>query len=771
MLIVMNLQIKNKAFSVREILDVLIELLCLAVVFLLPLSFSIWLKIYNVFELNKLVIFRILLLFLLLLTISKLVFFVDWRRRVAKWRALGIYLKKYYLAPIFLLIALGLSLFFSLDWQLSFFGSYSRGQGLLTYIFYFLWLLLLSFNILTLKSGSLEERLGRLAKAAFASGFLVALYGILQILKLDPLYWTEPAWLTHRVFSTLGQPNFLASWLLLILPLGFYLYFKSRFFWWRLFYGGGVGLFLTCLFLTASRGALIAFILTLLLFLCSFFRSAKLSLFKKIFFLSLAILGVAIIFWGLEKTVPGRLASFLNPQRGSFAARINFYAAASDAIIKRPLFGYGLENSGEIFIRYYEPEWGLYGGIDTSTDRAHNLILDILLTTGFWGLLFFTVFYFFFFQLVFKNIKEGKNPALSLALGLAGAAYLLSLLFGFTIIAGEVYFWAFFALLIVINAKSAPDFFETTSQKKDPVRLAAIFLVAGIISWLVYGNLRVLMADQYFNKIYYSLAEKDYPTTSVLLVYLENCSVNPVAADFYERFLGDKLSDFYPTITELVPKKFAYQELDKIYQNLPDRGYENLLAKGKVALVLGKEEAADKYLAAVSKITAHWPRVYLEEAKLRQLNKQAKRSLVFYRLAAGYLPAVDDNRLAGEQKEIVHYYLYVINRGMADNYLSLGDYAAAGKHYQLAYAYNPGDFLSLRKIADTYYFRHDLSQAIKYNYHGYHRQPEDFNWLVALAALYREQGDKEAARFYLEKALRLAPENEWLKQLEQEYRF
>ena len=64
----------------------------------------------------------------------------------------------------------------------------------------------------------------------------------------------------------------------------------------------------------------------------------------------------------------------------------------------------------------------------------------------------------------------------------------------------------------------------------------------------------------------------------------------------------------------------------------------------------------------------------------------------------------------------------------------------------------------------------DLDEAIKNTEHGLARNPKDYKWLIALAALYYEQGDKAAALDYLDRALRLDPENGEIKSLMVEYK-
>ena len=58
------------------------------------------------------------------------------------------------------------------------------------------------------------------------AAFIVSLYGILQHFGIDRDYWIQDS--SARVFSTLGQPNWLAAWLLMILPLSWVFYFSSK---------------------------------------------------------------------------------------------------------------------------------------------------------------------------------------------------------------------------------------------------------------------------------------------------------------------------------------------------------------------------------------------------------------------------------------------------------------------------------------------------------------------------------------------------------------
>jgi tetratricopeptide (TPR) repeat protein len=75
------------------------------------------------------------------------------------------------------------------------------------------------------------------------------------------------------------------------------------------------------------------------------------------------------------------------------------------------------------------------------------------------------------------------------------------------------------------------------------------------------------------------------------------------------------------------------------------------------------------------------------------------------------------------------------------------------------------DIIMFRKIADIYYLKDDLDQAIWYNKRGNMLNPRDWTWPYAIALLYQERGDKNGSLEYAEKALDLSPENEQVKEL------
>ncbi|MBI3980523.1 O-antigen ligase family protein [Candidatus Microgenomates bacterium] len=115
---------------------------------------------------------------------------------------------------LFFLLFLGsqfLSTLFSMDIHTSIWGYYSRfHQGLLASISYFL--LYLAFV-----SNFDQRRIIRLLSITLLTATLVSVYGILEHFGIDKNLWVQDV--QNRVFSTFGQPNWLAAYLAVLIPL------------------------------------------------------------------------------------------------------------------------------------------------------------------------------------------------------------------------------------------------------------------------------------------------------------------------------------------------------------------------------------------------------------------------------------------------------------------------------------------------------------------------------------------------------------------------
>ena len=122
-----------------------------------------------------------------------------------------IFQKSVFTIPLLLFLASQvISTIFSLDKYTSIWGYYSRFHGgLLSTIAY----LILFFAFL---SNFPKEKIKNLLFIMLSSCFLVSLYAIAEHFGIDAKYWVQDV--QNRVFSTLGQPNWLAAFLAIMIP-------------------------------------------------------------------------------------------------------------------------------------------------------------------------------------------------------------------------------------------------------------------------------------------------------------------------------------------------------------------------------------------------------------------------------------------------------------------------------------------------------------------------------------------------------------------------
>src|SRR3989344_1486272 len=134
----------------------------------------------------------------------------------------------------------------SIDPHTSFWGYYSRFHGgLLSTIAY----LALYYAYVSNMTGKTKNAI----TVMLSTAVIVAAYGILERLGIDKTLWVQDV--QNRVFSTIGQPNWLAAYLLVLIPI-----FLSQKSWlWR-----GLSLVpLAAIWFTRSRSGYLALIIAL----------------------------------------------------------------------------------------------------------------------------------------------------------------------------------------------------------------------------------------------------------------------------------------------------------------------------------------------------------------------------------------------------------------------------------------------------------------------------------------------------------------------------
>jgi putative inorganic carbon (hco3(-)) transporter len=435
------------------------------------------------------------------------------------WSIKMILERKFFIKKTPLDIPIGLFLFsqiistiFSLDPHTSLWGYYSRFNGgllsIISYIFlYYAFLSNFRTNSLQVVKKSLFFSL--------ISGLIVALWGLPSHFGYDPTClifrgnfdvscWTADFLPKVRIFSTMGQPDWLAAHLAILIPIAIAYAILS---WpslrqneklnpnwniknWKLW----SDLLLTALFYvdilyTRARSGILGVWLAVIFFAVAYFFAAikkqeikkSLLVIPGIFLLVTFILGTPFgILRGFslegigsffQKSQTSKVVNNPPPTptpEGSFESggggtesgkiRLLVWSGAINAWKSNPLFGTGVETFAFAYYKYKPAAQNLTSEWNYLYNKAHNEYLNYLATTGIVGLGTYLGMIITFFVLCIKyylsSIKEKIHNTNYLILNTGLLAAYISILvtnfFGFSVVITNIYLFLIPAFVFIL---------------------------------------------------------------------------------------------------------------------------------------------------------------------------------------------------------------------------------------------------------------------------------------------------------------------------------
>jgi O-antigen ligase len=592
-------------------------------------------------DLSKIVTFRIFILLLL--------FAIVWRFSKFKLDLdKKIYLKV--LPLLVLLLFLSSSLFFSVDVATSWFGAYGRYEGLVSWLFYGLWFVLLLLHLNENNEVNQNDKIRQLIIISSVSGFLVSFYAILQLFGVDFITWSESAKVTGRAVSSFGQPNYLACWLLIVLPFSAFLFYTSknkiiRIIWALIFVTE-----LVALLSTGSRAVFVTFIIISVIWLFWFLYQKKaLSRRKSLFIISLAIIVTLFFTIFLAVSNQARFSELTNFKKGSAHVRYELFKSGFQGFLKKPLLGYGLDNQKEVYVKYYQSDWAIYSNPNIYSDRAHNLVLDTLLTSGIVGLLIFVYFFYWVYANLFKSYKQNNDRELAAFLLWSLTVYLVSLLFNFSVTVTNIYFWLIVGLAFVLANK--PVVTVKTDQKNQ--ELARLVLVASAAVLFFYGvnlGFNSLKADYYYMNALVAIDKPEYFTATTLKGYMLETKPNIVDASFYNQSISLRLIERLPNIIDKSSIYVVSKDLAITENLLPASNFENNFVKAFTNGIMHRRGAADLMFQNLATISPNLPKIYLAWGDVLLFNQDYEAAKEKFEIAGSLLPDSNNEFINQEQK-------------------------------------------------------------------------------------------------------------------------
>ncbi len=279
-----------------------------------------------------------------------------------------------------------------------------------------------------------------------------------------------------REGAFLGNSSFMGTYLLFNIFLALYLFFKTKHNF-KIYSIISLVILLSALFTSDARAAVIALsggLLLLFLFWLIFCQKGKLKLVGAGL---LAIFTVSVSFIGWLAFQPGSFIHEKLIQMG-FSARFLVWEGAWRGWLERPWFGWGLENFDLVLTRHFNPLLFLpeYGR-EVWFDRAHNIIIDTLVTTGAVGLLAYFGIFAAAFYLLWSRYLRGKTCFVTAGIFSALLiAYFIQNLTVFDMVSSFMMFFLVLGFIVSITSKEQDNFLRKNVSHLNPLVVIIVFV-------------------------------------------------------------------------------------------------------------------------------------------------------------------------------------------------------------------------------------------------------------------------------------------------------
>ena len=398
----------------RELISSWIDYILWGVLIVLPTAIS-FVDIHNLFSPFK---------FPILISLSTLVLILVIINRKVKWDFLS------YCAVLWLSLVFLASLN-AYNQELAFLGfneGYGRYEGFISLACYvILWFAAKNFLIVTYKRILIW----------FIGMIPFAVYALVQYYGYDPLVLNYG--FTPRIFSTIGNQNFVGSLAVILVVFSSVLFISSKnwlFFIFSL-------LFFSTLVVCQTRSAWVACSLVMVLFMLDQVIRKRNFYFPSFLIIGFVLVGLFLVTSQHDnsviqksKTISKEL-NLSNEYGGS--GRLKIWSITEKVIWANPWAGVGPENL-KIAIKKEQPELykEYYKRTKTTIDKAHNEYLHMAVTCGIPALIIYLVM---LGTSLVSFIRSCCKSAIRLAFFLTVIAYLIQAFFNISVIAVAPVFW------------------------------------------------------------------------------------------------------------------------------------------------------------------------------------------------------------------------------------------------------------------------------------------------------------------------------------------
>lgn len=525
-----------------------------------------------------------------------------------------------------LLLFLGsqiLSTLFSIDRHTSLYGYYGRfNGGLISIIAFTILYFAFTANFFSVNDGLMYIK--KFFKVSLLGSFTVILWGLpgkfgydLSCLLFTGQWnnscWTDQFHPSERMFSTLGQPNWLGAYLTINFFIGIYFLMTDYLKKTEKKVSAATIVILGYLFLnfssilfTRSRSALVSVLIGLILFILFVAYYAKravstvrlqknviIAFILLIVVLPLVLFKTTLLSLKQQKQIPQpKVQTVPSGISESFDIRKIVWKGAIDLANRYPLFGTGVETFAYSYYFVRPVAHNLTSEWDFLYNKAHNEYLNYAATTGYVGLVTYLIMIAMFIALTIRAAYEMRSRLdmvfLFGSLLVSYVSILITNFFGFSTTTINLYFYIIPAIVMSAHYVQSEEKITITpvrsisKYQKIYLGIAAFITIYFLISCINYfiADVSYAQADIYSKT-------GDYQKSASLLMKALKLK--------YEHVYEDKLSYVLANLA-IVASYQKQQKLSMEFVQLAENYNTKSIAASPKNVLYWKTRAKNEYL-------------------------------------------------------------------------------------------------------------------------------------------------------------------------------
>lgn len=433
---------------------------------------------------------------------------------------------------LFFTVIVGLADLFGVSPYNSFWSNYERMEGYITILHLTLFFMIIS-SVLRCKKDWII-----LFKLFVLASMLAGLYALIASLQ----HTNSPQFAMiygQRIYGTIGNPTFFASYLMLSMFIALILIFNTQSRSLKIFYLFIISINTIAIYYSSSRGSILAAIIGVgMMGLINILgkanpyggkliRKAVLSLISFFIILSVVFLSFRNADIIEQDRTLSRFATILSDD--SSQSRINTWMLTWEGIKERPILGWGQENFKGIYTVNPVP----FANDQLWFDRAHNIVIDWLVNAGILGLCSYLAIFgaaFYVLWIAFQKKTIPKNEALTIVTALT--VYFIQNLFTFDTINSYLLFIVLLAYLDnIYSMKEATDLNEFVDSNKSIIKSIYVILPSLLILSIMFYHLnyKPFKESQFIQTI--NSSSKDNSYSKILNGFTRTLSLNTFGDD------------------------------------------------------------------------------------------------------------------------------------------------------------------------------------------------------------------------------------------------